>query len=99
MVLDKEKLDNGLVRVTFRVSHKIWADQIALVGDFNNWDAHRHLLRRTRQDGEWHISLDLEACGSYRFRYLVDGQMWMDDDHADGCEPNAYQGFDSVVCT
>jgi 1,4-alpha-glucan branching enzyme len=98
-MLEKEPLENGTVQVTFRVSHYIWADSIALVGEFNNWDAHRHLLQRTREDGEWHISLSLEANSSYRFRYLVDGREWMDDDHADGYEPNAFGGFDSVVST
>jgi len=60
-MLKKEILNGGLVRVTFRVSHEIWADRIALVGEFNDWDAHLHLIRQTRADGEWHISLELEA--------------------------------------
>jgi hypothetical protein len=41
----------------------------------------------------------LEANNSYRFRYLVDGEEWMDDDHADGYEANVFGGFDSVVST
>jgi 1,4-alpha-glucan branching enzyme len=95
----KEPYENGYVRVTFRVSHHIWADSIALVGEFNDWDPHSHPLHRTRDDGEWHISLVLEANRSYRFRYLVDGKEWMNDDHADGYESNPFGGFDSVVFT
>jgi len=38
-MLEKESLEDGYVRVTFRVSHYIWADSIALVGEFNDWDA------------------------------------------------------------
>jgi 1,4-alpha-glucan branching enzyme len=98
-MLEKERLENGNVRITFRVSHYIWADTISLVGEFNDWDAQSHPLRRSRDDGEWHISLLLKANSSYRFRYLVDGKEWMDDDHADGYEPNPYGGFDSVVST
>jgi 1,4-alpha-glucan branching enzyme len=98
-MLEKEPTENGYVRVTFRVSHYIWADCIALVGEFNGWDTHSHLLHQTRGDGEWHISLLLEANSSYRFRYLVDGKEWMDDDHADRYEPNPFGGFDSVVLT
>jgi 1,4-alpha-glucan branching enzyme len=98
-MLEKEPLENGTVRVTFRISHYIWADSIALVGEFNDWDASRHPLRRTRDDGEWHVSLVLESDSAYRFRYLVDGEAWMDDDHADGYEANPYGGFDSVVFT
>jgi 1,4-alpha-glucan branching enzyme len=98
-MLEKEVLEDGYVRITFRVSHHIWADSIALVGEFNDWDAHSDLLRRTHDDGEWHISLVLETNRSYRFRYLVDGKEWMDDDHADGCEANPFGGFDSVIFT
>jgi len=77
----------------------VWADRIALVGAFNTWDAHAHLLRQTRDEAEWHVSLELEAVHSYCFRYLVNGEEWMDDDHADSYEPNAYGAFDSVVRT
>ena len=98
-MLEKKSLENGYVRITFRVSHYVWADTIALVGEFNDWNEHSHLLHRTRDDGEWHISLILQVKSSYRFRYLVDGEEWMDDDHADGYEPNPFGGFDSVVLT
>jgi 1,4-alpha-glucan branching enzyme len=98
-MLEKEPLENGTVRVTFRVSHYIWADSIALVGEFNDWDVHSHPLHQTRDDGEWHISLALQTNRTYRFRYLVNGEEWMDDDHADGYDPNPFGGFDSVVFT
>jgi hypothetical protein len=45
LMLEKETLDNGMVRVTFRVSYEIWADRIALVGEFNDWDALLHQRR------------------------------------------------------
>jgi 1,4-alpha-glucan branching enzyme len=98
-LLRKEVLDNNRVRVTFEVSRTIWADHIALVGDFNNWNTRTCFLQQTHADKDWHISLDLEAGHSYRFRYLVDGQEWMDDDHADGYEVNPYGGVDCVVST
>ena len=98
-MLEKESLGNGHVRVSFRVSHYIWADSIALVGEFNGWNTSSHPLSRTHDDGEWHISLVLNSNRSYRFRYLVDGREWMDDDHADGYVPNPFGGYDSVVST
>ncbi len=98
-MLHKEPLENSHVRTTFRVSHHIWADSIALVGEFNGWNAHSHPLQQTRDDGEWHTSLILEANRAYRFRYLVNGEEWMDDDHADSYEPNPFGGFDSVIFT
>jgi 1,4-alpha-glucan branching enzyme len=98
-MLEKEKLENGWVRVTFRLSDAIWAESIALVGEFNNWDTHTHLLSQTHGDLSWHISVELELGHTYRFRYLVNGEEWMDDDHADGYEPNSLGGFDCIVQT
>ncbi len=98
-MLQKERLDSGRVRVTFRISAAIWAETIALVGEFNEWDAEAHYLRRSRVDGEWSIALDLPPGSSYRFRYLVNGEDWMDDDHADEYVTNAFGGVDSVVRT
>jgi len=98
-MLDKQKLENGKVRVTFRLSRYIWADRIALVGDFDNWNKDSHLLRQTHNDMDWHITLDLEPGRSYHFRYLVNGEEWMDDDHADSYEANPFGGFDSIVDT
>jgi 1,4-alpha-glucan branching enzyme len=98
-MLEKESLGNDHVRVTFRVSHYIWADSITLVGDFNDWDTHSHPLHQTGEDDDWHISLVLRSGCICRFRYLVNGKEWMDDDHADGYEPNPFGGFDSIVRT
>jgi 1,4-alpha-glucan branching enzyme len=98
-MLEKEPLENGLVRVTFRVSHFIWADEITVVGDFNDWSRHHDPLRQAREDEEWEVSLTLEAGQVYRFRYLVNDEEWMDDDHADGYEANPFGGFDSIVRT
>jgi 1,4-alpha-glucan branching enzyme len=98
-MLEKEMLENGRVRVTFHLSESTWAESIALVGEFNNWDTHAHLLTQTHKDASWHISIELEVGHSYRFRYLVNGDEWMDDDHADGYEPNMFGGFDCIVQT
>ncbi|MCD6290954.1 MAG: isoamylase early set domain-containing protein [Anaerolineae bacterium] len=97
-MLEKEDLGNGRVRVTFRVSRHIWADHIALVGEFNDWDRRRHLMQQSSNDPDWHIALELEAGRCYRFRYLVDDANWLNDDHADRYDPNPYGEVDSVVC-
>jgi 1,4-alpha-glucan branching enzyme len=96
-MLEKENLSNGRVRVNFSVPSCIWADQIALVGEFNGWSAEGHLLQRSECDANWHIALELEAGRSYRFHYLIDGKEWMEDDRADGYEPSPQGAVDSVV--
>ena len=96
-MLKKEKLSNGKIKVTFRISECVWADHINLVGEFNNWDTQSHPLKQSSGDACWHISIDLEAHRAYRFRYLVDGKSWMNDDHADRYEGNAFGTSDSIV--
>jgi len=98
-MLVREKLPNGWVRVTFRLSDSIWAESIAVVGEFNDWNPHTHLLSQSHGDPSWHITVDMELSHSYHFRYLVNGEQWMDDDRADCYEPNEFGGFDCVVQT
>ena len=96
-MLEKEASSNGMIRVTFRISKHIWADQVALIGEFNDWDPHAHLLQQIPLDTDWHITLELEMGHSYHFRYLVDGEHWMDDNQADGYELSPDGGVDSIV--
>lgn len=71
-----------LARVTFVLPNNIWADQIALVGDFNGWDRVSHPFQRDRE-GQWIVSVDLQVGRAYQFRYLRDGRFWMNDSEAD----------------
>jgi len=51
----------------------IWADNIYLVGDFNDWNQSSHPFQQTDQ-GTWMFTLDLEVSRSYQFRYRRDGE-------------------------
>ena len=68
------------------------AQQVHLVGDFNNWQ--RDLLMQRGDDGYWRVQLALPA-GEFRFRYCADGA-WFTDFAAFGVEPGGF-GLDSVV--
>jgi len=74
---------NQRVLVTFELPSVIWADQIALVGDFNDWNPTIHVLIQSRDNENWHITLALEPNRAYRFRYLIDGQTWCSDPGGD----------------
>lgn len=52
------------------------AKQVALVGDFTNWNEQPILLRRTR-NGTWSKKVALPP-GRHQYRYQVDG-FWQDD--------------------
>lgn len=90
------KCENGWVRVTFHLPESIWAESIALVGEFNNWDPRSHLLSQTRGD-LFVAHLRGARAGSLLSLSLPGERGGMDSDHADGYEPNTVAGFDCIV--
>ena len=53
------------------------ASQVAIVGDFNDWDQRVSQLRRMG-DGIWAITIPL-APGRYHYTFVVDGTTWVAD--------------------
>jgi 1,4-alpha-glucan branching enzyme len=91
--------DSGpVVRVAFTLPNSIWADQICLVGDFNGWSHTSHPMQRDRQ-GDWQIVIDLELGRAYQFRYLCDGERWMNDSQADAYVLSPYGSDNFVIIT
>lgn len=68
----------------------------SVVGDFNNWDANSNFLIKDNKTGLYSTIIELEAGKEYRFRYVVDGQTWVNDPEADNFEPTPFG--DSVNC-
>ena len=89
--------DGGLVRVTFTLPSAILAERVNLVGDFNGWDTRATPMLHDRGGARWMVSLNLEGGQRYRFRYLVDGQEWLNDWYADDHVENPYGSYDSIV--
>ncbi len=85
-------------KVTFRLPKEAAhdANEVTIVGDFNNWDKGATPLKR-QKDGEFSATLELECGREYRFRYLVDGQRWENDWNADRYEPNPFGEEDSII--
>jgi 1,4-alpha-glucan branching enzyme len=83
-------------RVTFELPSDLEADTVVVLGDFNDWDPNAKPLKR-RKDGSYATTLSLKPGAEYRFRYLVDGERWVNDDCADRLEPNRYGSEDSVI--
>ena len=84
------------VEVTFTLPADLHAETVTLCGEFNDWSADDTRLERG-SDGSWQATVALEPGRSYRYRYLLDGQRWENDEHADRYEPNPLGTVDSVV--
>lgn len=84
--------------VTFRLPSEasLGARKVSVVGDFNNWEKEATFLTK-QENGDFTLALELDAGKEYRFRYLIDGQRWENDWHADKYVKSPYDVEDSVV--
>ena len=49
------------------------------------------------KDGSFSLTIALTAGNSYRFRYVLDGDTWVNEHDADSYIANEYGGDDSLV--
>ena len=71
-------------KVTFTVDPTLvdGAKEVAVLGDFNNWDPSETSMKKGK-DGSFAKTIELEVGNEYQFRYLVDGTRWINDTEAD----------------
>jgi 1,4-alpha-glucan branching enzyme len=69
----------------------------AVLTDMNNWEPIP--MSKRRKDGVFYAKARFPNNGRYQFRYLVDGNVWLNDDSADGQELNEHGSYNSVVDT
>ena len=99
MIYKQPLPDGKSVQVTFELPSSIWAERVNLVGDFNQWSTDSHEMRQSGADGSWRITLELPAGHEYQFRYLINGDDWHNDWHADRYILNRFGTDNSVVAT
>ena len=59
-------------KVTFTMPANVAKEQVAIAGDFNDWNPADHLLEKKKDT--YQIELRLKPEQSYRFKYLIDNQ-------------------------
>tara|TARA_A100001037_G_scaffold292938_1_gene308913 strand:- start:348 stop:608 length:261 start_codon:yes stop_codon:yes gene_type:complete len=52
------------------------AQEVAIIGDFNDWESGAHLLNR-QVDGSWSTQIDLHH-GHHRYQFVIDGKPTLD---------------------
>jgi 1,4-alpha-glucan branching enzyme len=83
-------------KVTFELPAEYAGERVCLCGEFNSWSPEATPMTK-RKDGRFSTTVNLEQGQSYRYRYLVDGERWVDDPAADTYIDNGYGTKDSVV--
>ncbi len=87
-------------KATFSVpAAEVHGKQIGLVGEFNNWDTDAPISMTKKKDGTFSATVELPLDKSVEFRYLVDGQRWLNDSEADGNVYTPFGSQNSVVNT
>ena len=96
-MLKKNYTKKGQIcRVTFKDPNEENYKTAVLVGDFNNWNIKACPMKRLK-GGSFSVTVSLEAGHSYRFRYVLDGDTWVNDHDADSYIANEHGSDDSIV--
>ncbi|MBI1796421.1 MAG: isoamylase early set domain-containing protein [Candidatus Eisenbacteria bacterium] len=72
------------------------AARVALVGDFNDWDAAATPMRRVRASDRWTVSLPV-ATGRHVYAFVVDGTRWVGDPLAPRAPEDGFGSPNSVL--
>lgn len=84
------------ISVEFRMSaDHLDAEQVHLVGEFNRWSSTATPMHRVGR--EFVATVQLVTGRTYRYKFLVDGEVWENDWHADAYVPNEFGGDDSLL--
>ena len=80
-------------KITFQY-HDHEANQVELIGDFQNWVAGAYMLKPFGA-GIWQITISMLPAGVYHYKYLVNGHKWVTDPRNVFQVPNEYHNFNS----
>jgi hypothetical protein len=72
------------------------ARQVAIVGDFNGWDAQATPMARREGDASWSARVPL-APGRHVYAFVVDGQRWIIDPLAPQAPDDGFGPTNAVV--
>ena len=93
MAKTSPKKKSNKQRVTFSLSEPN-ANEVSLGGDFNNWDAIAHPMKKDA-NGVWKKPLVLPPA-RYEYKFLVDGR-WRNDPKNDKTCPNCFGTQNNVI--
>lgn len=70
------------------------AHSVALVGDFNGWNPYNDFLVKEGKS-LWKLEKELQSVGSYRYKFVIDGNKWTYDKENENKEPDGFGGFNN----
>lgn len=102
MSITKKTLKSKPVtKVTFKADKKVvnGAKNVSVVGEFNNWNPEANPMKALKTGG-FSTTIELASDSEYQFRYLVDGEQWINEPKADKEVPSQFADASNsvVVC-
>ena len=97
-MIKKTLRKDGSIYISFYTEAMPEADTVHLVGSFNGWDINEHPMRRLK-DGRFMAGRVFPPDTIHEYRYLVDGDSWLNDWDAEGYAPNPHGSDNCVVTT
>lgn len=95
MLVKKFTPKRTICKVTFTMPAEVVKKEIAIAGDFNDWDTTP--LKLDKEKTTWKTEVKLKPESEYKFKYLIDGEIWENDYEADAYVANAFGTEDSLV--
>ena len=86
MSLKKQYLKSKPVcKVTFSMDKEAatGAEKVELLGEFNNWNTAEPIKLKKFKNGTFKVTIDLPSESEFQFKYLLDGEKWVNDGNAD----------------
>jgi 1,4-alpha-glucan branching enzyme len=81
-------------KVTFSVAAKE-ADEVAVIGDFNNWNPKEGSLNKLK-NGTFKGVFSIDKDAAYEFKYVIDGA-FVNETEADSFKWNEFAGAENSV--
>lgn len=72
------------------------ANQVNIVGDFNNWSTNATTMKKS-ENGGFLVTIDLKKGRQYQFLYLIDKCIWEVEREADSFVKSPYGDCDNSV--
>ena len=72
------------------------ASSVSLAGDFTDWLPAEVTLADHDGDGTWTVRIPLEP-GVYEYMFVIDGERWVTDPHAERYEDDGYGNRNAVL--
>ena len=88
----------SICKVRFKVEKEVSANTktVHLVGDFNDWSVEATPMTKYK-NGSYATEIALNTNKEYQFKYLINGENWINDLNSDKFLANEFQGENSVV--